>query len=447
MRTLYIDCSMGAAGDMLGAALLELHPDREDFLRRLNGLGLPGVAVTAVPAVRGGIAGTHLSVRIRGEEEAPAPEEHGGHVHAHGHHHDHEHPHDHGHHDDHGHDYGHEHDRHEGHDHHPHEHHTVGDIYALLDTLPLEEPVREDARAVYRLLAEAEGAVHGREMDQIHFHEVGTLDAVADVVTVCMLLHELKVERVAASPVHVGYGQVRCAHGLLPVPAPATARLLTGIPVAAGAVEGELCTPTGAALLRRFVREWGPMPPMTVERWGFGMGTKEFPGAANCLRMALGESEAGAARETLWELRCEMDDMTGEDLAFAAEELLAAGALDVYTTAVGMKKGRAGQLLTCLCRREDRERMEALLLRHTTTLGVRSCPMERRILPRRTEVRQTALGPVSFKVSGEGELRREKAEYEELAALCRARGLSMAEARKLAEGPAGPAGAGEIEEK
>ena len=418
MRTLYLDCSMGAAGDMLGAALLELHPDREDFLRRLNALGLPGVSVSAGPDRRGGLAGTRLSVKIRGAEEAPAAEVHGqihsGHDHDHGHH---------------GHGHDHSHDHHE----HGHAHHTVEDILAVLETLPLEEAVRADAQAVFRLLAQAEGAVHGQEMDQIHFHEVGTMDAVADVVTVCMLIHELGVERVAASPVHVGFGQIRCAHGLLSVPAPATARLLTGIPISAGAVEGELCTPTGAALLRRFVGQWGPMPPMAVERWGCGLGTKEFPGAANCLRAALGQTGDGGSREQLWELRCEMDDMTGEDLAFAGEALLRAGALDVYTTAVGMKKGRPGQLLTCLCRREDRERLEEALLRHTSTLGVRSAAVERRTLPRRTEVRDTALGPVTFKVSGAGDLSRAKPEYEDLARACRERGLSMEEARRLAE--------------
>ena len=302
------------------------------------------------------------------------------------------------------------------------------DILALLETLPLPETVRHNAAAVYTLLAQAEGRAHGREMDQIHFHEVGTVDAVTDVVAVCMLMEELAPERVAASPVHVGSGLVRCAHGLLPVPAPATAYLLEGVPTYGGAVEGELCTPTGAALLKHFVTEFGPMPAMTVERWGYGMGSKAFPGRPNCVRAAIGEDGAGG--ETVVELRCNLDDMTGEAVAFAAEELLSAGALDVWTAPITMKKGRPAVELYCLCRREDRERLTAALFRHTTTLGVRSCAMERQTLRRRVETRETPLGPVRYKVAQGQGIRREKAEYEDLAALARREGLGLAEIRE-----------------
>ena len=172
----------------------------------------------------------------------------------------------------------------------------MADILSLLETLPLSEAVRHNAAAVYTLLARAEGRAHGREMDQIHFHEVGTVDAVTDVVAVCMLMEELAPERIAASPVHVGSGFVRCAHGLLPVPAPATAYLLEGVPTYGGAVEGELCTPTGAALLKHFVTSFGPMPAMAVERWGYGMGSRTFPGRPNCVRAAIGEDGTGGGQ-------------------------------------------------------------------------------------------------------------------------------------------------------
>ena len=418
MRTLYIDCSMGAAGDMLMGALLELCPDRVGFLERLNDLGLPGVEVSARPVTSSGIAGTHMEVTLFGEtEEEPRDQDH-----------DHDHDHDHGHMHEHSHDHHHAHD-HEGHHHH-HSHHTVADILSLLETLPVSEKVRRDAAAVYGLLAEAESHAHGRSVEQIHFHEVGTLDAVADVVGVCMLMETLGAERVVASPVHVGSGQVRCAHGVLPVPAPATAWLLREVPIYGGAVEGELCTPTGAALLKYFVSEFGPMPPMAVSAWGWGMGTRVFPGRVNGLRAALGETgESG--RDTVSELRCNLDDMTGEGVAFAAETLLEAGALDVWTRPIQMKKGRPGMELCCLCRWEDEERMGQLLLTHTTSLGVRIARLDRMTLRRRQETRETPFGPVRWKVAEGCGIRREKPEYEDLAAIARREGRSLEEIRGL----------------
>ena len=406
MNILYLDCSMGAAGDMLLASLLELHPDPEGFLRRLNGLGLPGITVTVEKSVRRGIAGTHAAVKVFGREEDD---------HVHGHdqtHHHHDHPHDH-------------------HGHGRHEHHTVADILHLIETLPLPETVGQKAAEVYHLLAAAESRAHGVTVDQIHFHEVGTLDAVADVVGVCLLMEELHPDLVAASPVHTGFGQVRCAHGLLPVPAPATAYLLEGIPMAAGAVEGELCTPTGAALLRAFVQQWGPMPLMTVERWGCGLGTRDFPGAANCLRSAWGRDGGG---DQVVCLQCQMDDITGEDLAFATQRLMELGALDVFTTPITMKKGRPGHLLTCLVRPEGEAALTEAILRHTTTLGVRRSLQQRTVLERRQRERDSALGPVVWKESRRGNLFREKPEYEDLARLARERGLSLEEVRRLIRG-------------
>ena len=413
MKTLYIDCSMGAAGDMLMAALLELHPQPQDFLRRLNALGLPGVAVAMARGENGGLAGSRLVVTVDGREEDDLCGDHHGH---HDHpHHEHAHSHDHDHSSC-------------GHDHPHHAHHTAAELYRLFDRLPLPEEVRRDAKAVYELLAQAESHAHGRPVDQIHFHEVGSLDAAADVIGVCWLIRELGPERIAASPVHVGSGTVRCAHGVLPVPAPAAAWLLRDIPIYGGEVAGELCTPTGAALLRHFVSDFGPMPPMTVSAWGYGLGSRTFPGRINCLRAALGETET-AGGDTVAELRCNLDDMAGEDIAFACEELLAAGALDVWTEAAMMKKGRPGVIVSCLCRPEDRRRLTERMMDLTTTLGVRWTEWNRETAERTLETRETALGPVRYKARAGGA----KPEYEDVARLARERGCSTLAIRRLLE--------------
>jgi uncharacterized protein (TIGR00299 family) protein len=261
----------------------------------------------------------------------------------------------------------------------------------------------------------------------VHFHEVGTLDAVADIAGFCLLLHLLAPEKIVASPVRTGFGSVKCAHGVLPVPAPATARLLLGVPTESGAIEGELCTPTGAALVRTFASSFGPRPPMTVQKIGLGMGKKEFP-AANCVRAFLGESAEEEGSDVIFELACNVDDMTAEALAFAAERVLAAGALDVFMTPVIMKKGRPGTLFTALCRPEDRDRLIKEIFRHTTTLGVRYIKKERAVLNRRVETVDTPLGLVHKKTAEGFGVTREKYEYDDLAALAEKNGISIAEA-------------------
>lgn len=416
MKTLYLDATLGVAGDMLAGALLELHPDRAGFLRRFQALGIPHVTAQASAGESHGIAGTHFSVRVLGREEDAhlSPDSGLGH----GHSHEHAHPHDHGH--GHGHDHGHPHGHHHG--------HGMTDITRLLEELPLPAAARENALAVYGLLARAEGKVHGKPVEHIHFHEVGSLDAVADITAVCLLLHELAPARILASPVGVGGGVVRCAHGLLPVPAPATAELLNGVPILGGGAEGELCTPTGAALLRHFAKEFGPLPAMTVSQMGYGLGTRDF-GRPSFVRAMLGESAPAGPGDTVLELSCNLDDMTGEDLGFALEELMAAGALDAFFIPVTMKKSRPGVLLTCVCRPEDKEAMTRLLFTHTTTLGIRERRCTRSTLRRSLETRETPFGPVNCKRAEGWGVRREKPEYEDLARLARERGLSLAEVR------------------
>ena len=429
MRTLYIECNMGAAGDMLMAALSELLPDPDRFIARMNALDLPGVRFGRKKAEKCGITGTHISVTVDGEEEQ-AEDVDNGESNGHGHSHDvegtgnreqgtgiaHEQPHSHEHHHDHAHDHE--------HDHHHHHHSSLRDIHAVIDGLDLPEAVKADAKAVYMRIADAESQVHGQSVDQIHFHEVGALDAVADVVGVCALMREIAPERVVVSPVHVGSGQVRCAHGVLPVPAPATALLLKGVPVYGGAIRGELCTPTGAALLTHFADEFGAMPAMTLEGVGYGMGTKDFPWA-NCVRALLGETQE--TPDSAVELRCNLDDMTGEAIGFAVRRLREAGALDVWTQAIQMKKDRPGTLLCCLCPPEQEAEFARLMLKHTTTIGVRGQTLRRYTLQREAVTLDTPYGPVRAKRSHGYGVDRTKPEFDDLAQIAEREGIAVEE--------------------
>ena len=406
VKTLYLECAMGAAGDMLTAALLELVPDRQAFVDKMNALGLPGVRVSAEPAVKCGITGTHIKVTVSGEEEISED------VHDH---HDHEHHHDH------------DHEHHHDHEHGHHHHTSLQDIAAIIDGLDVSGRVKADAKAVYALIAGAESRVHGRPVEKVHFHEVGAMDAVADVVGVCLLMEQIGAESVCASPVHVGSGHVRCAHGILPVPAPATALLLEGIPTYGGSVQGELCTPTGAALLKYFVTSFGDRPVMAVQSIGYGMGKKDFE-RANCIRVFLGESES--RREQVTRLECNLDDITGEAVGYAMEQLFHAGAYDVYTQAIGMKKNRPGILLNVICSPENADELAALIMKHTTTLGIRRQDMTRYILQRTVETVDTPYGPVRIKKASGMGVSRSKAEYEDLATLADSNHVSLETIRK-----------------
>ena len=457
MRTIYLECGMGAAGDMLTAALLELLPDSRDFLRRLNDIGLPGVAVTAEKMMKCGIAGTHVSVTVHGQREESEDvlgfEEHHEHIHGHYHAHDDDHRHGHTPHDGSGHVHNPmhrnsaaEHDCHShahthadpdhAHDHAHHDsaggHHHAGlpEIEHIVSHLKIPEAVQRDVLAVYRLIAEAESAAHDKPVTEVHFHEVGAMDAVADVTAVCMLLHELAPERIAASPVNVGSGHVHCAHGILPVPAPAAAYLLKGVPTYGSEIRGELCTPTGAALLKYFVKEFGPQPVMRVEKIGYGCGTKDFA-RTNCVRASLGQTQE--QQESVVELCCNLDDMSPEAAGFAMERLFEAGALDVYTVPAGMKKNRPGILFTCVCRSEQRDEMIRLLFQHTTTLGVRENICGRYALDRSVKNVQTSYGSVRVKYAEGWGIRRKKAEYDDLARIAAKEGISLQQARDAAE--------------
>lgn len=390
MNILYLDCGMGAAGDMLTAALLELFPDPEKMVEALNALGVPGVRYQRELTQKCGITGTHMHVYVGDTEE-------GEHSHAH-------------------------------HEHHDHPHSSMEQLEHWIGHIQASDGVKNNIRAVYNRIAQAESAVHGVSIQEIHFHEVGSLDALADVTAVCYLMEQLGNPTVYASPVHVGSGHVSCAHGILPVPAPATAEILKGIPIYGGQILGELCTPTGAALLKQFVAEFGNMPVMTPQAVGYGMGKKDFA-MANCVRAVLG-SDSREGTDSIVELRCNLDDMTAEDIGFAMEQLLHAGAPEVFTTPIGMKKNRPGTMLTVLCRANQREEMVRLLLRHTSTLGIRESVCRRFTLTRREKTVDTPYGKVRCKISeGYGVCRR-KPEYDDLSAIAEAQQLPLSEIRR-----------------
>ncbi|MBQ7481542.1 MAG: nickel pincer cofactor biosynthesis protein LarC, partial [Lachnospiraceae bacterium] len=311
---------------------------------------------------------------------------------------------------------------HEHSHHHSHHHRSLHDIEHIIYDLKLPESVKKNAVSVYSLIAEAESHAHGREVHEIHFHEVGTMDAVADVVSVCLLLDMLSPDKIVASGINVGSGHVHCAHGILPVPAPATEYILKGVPIYSGHIKSELCTPTGAALLKHFAAAYSEMPLMRIEKTGYGCGKKDFE-QANCVRAFLGDSEGSG--DTVAELACNIDDMTPEAMGYAMEFLFEAGALEVYTLPAGMKKSRPGIVLNVLCREEDREKMIKLIFKHTTTIGVRENISRRYTLNRHIEKKDTVYGPVRLKVSEGYGVTRSKWEYEDIIRIADEQGSSM----------------------
>ena len=405
MKILFLDCGMGVAGDMLSAALLELMPDSDAAIAEMNSFGIPGVEYVRERVSRGGITASHLSVRVHGEEEN---------VH---HHHD-----------------------HDGHDHHGHghhSHHTLDDILHLVAHLAIPEDVRKNVADVYRLIADAESRAHGRPVGEIHFHEVGALDAVADIAAVCWLISKISPDEIISSPVHVGCGTVVCAHGTMPVPAPATASLLEGVPsYSDGIVQGELCTPTGAALVKHFATRFSQSPLMSTTAIGYGAGKKDFPSRANFVRAFLGDScTSDAGCDEVHEFICNVDDMTGEEIAFACERLFAAGARDVVTIPITMKKGRPGVQFQVLCAPAERDAVLEAIFRNTTTIGVRETLRRRHILSRTEETISLSVGTnVRVKTSSGHGVVRVKREYDDLARIAIARGESLRDAAMRVEG-------------
>ncbi|MCI6513760.1 MAG: nickel pincer cofactor biosynthesis protein LarC [Erysipelotrichaceae bacterium] len=384
MKVLYIECGMGCAGDMLLGALVDTMENPDAFVDQLNKAGIPCGHYQREVMKKLGITGTKMHVLA------------------------------------------HEHEEGEHHDHHHHHGMPLHEIDDIIASLHVPEKVKEDATAVYHLIAEAESRVHNEEVGQLHFHEVGMLDGICDVVGVSYALYELQAERIHVSAVASGNGTVHCAHGILPVPAPATAILLEGMPWYHGNIPSELTTPTGAALLKYFGDTYGEDPVMTIHTTGYGFGTKEFE-QLNCVRVFVGEQEENGR---IVELTCNMDDMSPEGVGHAMGVLLEAGALDVYTINANMKKNRPGLVFTCMCRETDAEKMRDLMFLHLTTLGIRQTSCLRHSMHRNIRNVSTDYGNVRIKYSSGYGVTREKIEYEDLARISKETGKSIEQVRE-----------------
>ena len=401
MKRLFLDCQMGIAGDMLTATLLGLVDNPEMWIAKLNQMGIPDVTYTLIPKEDKGLQGYRVAVTINGIEESE--------------HHKSSH-----------------HDRHHTDHHHHDAHHVHGrglhGVMDIINSLSISDTCKQNAINVYQLVAQAEAKVHKSTVTQIHFHELGMLDAIADIVAVCVLLEELKFDEIIISPIHVGTGTVHCAHGELPVPAPATMELLAGIPMYADyQIKGELCTPTGAALAKYFGTAFSHMPIMTPTKVSYGFGTKQFE-RPNCIRAfveLLDDSE-----DTIIEMSCNLDDMTPEEIGYAVEQLLLSPALDVFTTPIMMKKQRPGTMLTVLCKVDDIDKVRDLIFRHTTSLGIRYHRCDRYILNRSTGDIDWEGNRIAFKTSSGFGVKRYKYEYDSLAAIAKQNDMSLLDLKR-----------------
>lgn len=398
MKRLFLDCQMGIAGDMLTATLLGLVDNPEIWIERLNQIGIPNVTYILIPKEDKGLQGYRVAVTIDGIEES---EHHKGS------------PHD---------------QHHTDHHHHVHGRGLQG-VTDIINSLSISDTCKQNAINVYQLVAQAEAKVHKSTVTQIHFHELGMLDAIADIVAVCVLLEALNFDEIIISPIHVGTGTVHCAHGELPVPAPATMELLSGIPMYADyQIKGELCTPTGAALAKYFGTAFSHMPVMTPTKVSYGFGTKQFE-RPNCIR-AFVEIINNDLEDTIIEMSCNLDDMTPEEIGYAVEQLLLSPALDVFTTSIMMKKQRPGTMLTVLCKEGDMDKVRDLIFRHTTSLGIRYHRCNRYILNRSTGDIDWEGNRIVFKTSSGFGVKRHKYEYDSLAAIAKQNDMSLLDLKR-----------------
>ena len=416
MRIAYLDCFSGISGDMMLGALVGAGVDPELFRRTVAALGVEAeIAVRQVD--RSGIHCTKIDVvTAAGEQDDAhvvlAAREHSrDHSHEQGHSHDHEHGHKHGH-------------------EHSHEHHhgrSLTEITALISKTPLEDSARTLALRAFRLLGEAEAKIHNVPVEKIHFHEVGAVDAIVDIVCAAAGCVSLGVDRWISSPVNVGGGSVKCAHGVFPVPAPATAELLIGARTYSSGVQSELVTPTGAALLRALDVEFAALPEMAAGRIGYGAGSRDPKGYANVLRLTIGESDgAQPGEDVVTVIETAVDDLTPEIIGYVIEQALAAGALDVMAAPVQMKKNRPGHLITVLCHPQDAPRMADLLLQESSALGVRMRQERRRIMERRFENVSTPWGDVRVKLGfWNGKLANCAPEFEDCRLLAQQHGVPL----------------------
>ncbi len=412
MKIAYFDATAGISGDMTLAALIDAGASWETLCKAIDSLRLPGCSLRKEETHRGGFRGLKAHVEVDShpaDSTESSPREHS---------HNHEHPHGHeGHHDKpHGHGHSHESEARP----HAHVHRNLRDIIAIIGGSTLSPRAKKIATSIFQRLGEAEARVHGKPIDDVHFHEVGAVDSIVDIVGTAVCLDSLGVDRVFASAVAVGSGTIRIAHGTVGVPAPATAELLRRIPIAPSNVVGEQATPTGAAILATLAEGFGPAPSMRVETIGVGAGSKDWPSCANLLRVYVGEAtEAIGApatvkttRETVCLLETNLDDVSGEWVGRCMDELLRRGALDAYSTPIMMKKNRPGVMLTAICRPADADSLEEIIFRETTSLGVRRQLIARSVLPRESRTVETVFGPIEGKVAFLNEAVRFSPEHE-----------------------------------
>lgn len=400
-KILYFDCFAGASGDMVLGALLDAGLPLAELEAALGSLMIPGYALSAERVLRAGVSATKFRLHE------------GGHGHAHDQHEEH----------------GHAHSHEAGHG----SHRSLAEIVALIGKSSLPARARARAAALFERLAEAEAAIHQMPVERVHLHEVGALDSIVDIVGAVFGLDWFGADRIVSSPLNVGGGTVRSAHGILPVPAPATLRLLAGAPVYSSGVQMETVTPTGALLVTGHAREFGPVPPMRVERVGYGAGDRDLEGTPNVLRILVGQDDPGAPAERVVMLETEIDDMNPQIFGVLLDRLYAAGALEVFYTPVQMKKNRPGTLLTVVAPPDLREHLTAIVFRETTTIGLRYQELSRACLEREIVAVETPLGPVRFKIARRGdEVFNASPEFEDCARLAAEHSVPVKQVQALA---------------
>lgn len=411
MKLLYLDCQSGISGDMTLSALIDLGADITYISDHLKNLPIDSFSLNVKQVDKRGISAKLLDLQFDEADSSDYKHSHSlddGHTHSHSDKHSHSNENVHTH--------SHEHDHVHTHDdgHHSHSHRKASTILKMIEQSELPERVKERSLAVFQVIAKAEGKIHGMDPEEVHFHEVGAMDSIIDVIGVCLALESLDIARIIASPVPTGYGKIMIAHGLYPIPAPATAEILKGVPLADFHVRGELTTPTGAGFLKALADEYGQLPAQAIENIGYGAGKKNFD-HPNVLRAVLFNEEKAQQREKITVLECHLDDFTGESLGYVMEKLLTEGALDVYFTPVSMKKSRPGTLITVLSKAENSFLLEDLLLRETSTFGVRKSNWTRRILSRELKTVETVYGEITVKIGMlEGETIKAYPEYEDV---------------------------------
>jgi uncharacterized protein (TIGR00299 family) protein len=414
-RTLYLDCFAGASGDMLLGALLDCGLDFEHLKAELAKLGVDGYELSLTRVDRSGISAAKFDVHLLENHDD-------GEAHTHTHEYLHgagTHTHSHAHGDE------------------PHSHHrALSEIKRLIAVSALSKTVKARAQHIFQRLGEAEAKIHNLPIEAVHFHEVGALDSIVDIVGACVGLEALQLERIIASPLHVGFGTFKCAHGIYPIPGPAATELLQGVPIYSKDIEGELVTPTGAAIISTLADSYGALPLMKIERTGYGAGTRTYPNFPNVLRAVLGEllSDAHDTPDTVTVIEANLDDLNAQVFGHLMEQVLAAGALDFFYTPVQMKKNRPGVLLTLLCKPEERTRMCELIFRETTTLGVRYREERREILRREFVTVETAYGAIRIKVSKarDGRVMNAAPEFEDCRATAERHRVALREVQRAA---------------